>query len=101
MESVSLTCHTDRTEIVLKGTLDAGETRTAHSALGEALTRALPLELQAPDLERVDTAGLQLLIVFLRAAHERGLHSSWGTTSAALSGSAELLGLSDDLMLPK
>ena len=101
MESVNLTCHADRTEIVLKGMLDVGETRAAHGTLGEALTRALPLELLASDLERVDTAGLQLLIVFLRAAHERGLHSRWRAVGPALSSGAELLGLSDALELPK
>ena len=101
MESVNLTCHTDRTEIVLRGLLDAGETRAAFDTLGEALTRALPLELLASDLERVDSAGLQLLIVFLRAVRERGLDSRWRAVSPALTGSAALLGLSDALELPK
>jgi ABC-type transporter Mla MlaB component len=101
MESVHLTCHTDRTEIVLKGMLDVGETRAAHGKLAEALTRALPLELRASEMERVDTAGLQLLIVFLRAAHERGLQVRWGDPGAALAASAQLLGLGEALELPQ
>jgi len=101
MESVNLACHPDRTEIVLKGMLDVGETRAAYGRLGEALMRALPLELVASELERVDTAGLQLLIVFLRAAHERGLSLNWRDVSPALAGSAQLLGLVEALELPK
>ena len=101
MESVNLTCHPDRTEIVLSGMLDVGETRAAYGRLGEALTRALLLELRAAALERVDTAGLQLLIAFLRAAHERGLQPSWRDVSPALTTGAQLLGLSAALELPQ
>lgn len=101
MESVNLTCHTDRTEIVLKGMLDVGETRAAYDKFAEALTRALPLELRASEMERVDTAGLQLLIVFLRAAHERGLQVRWRDVGPALTASAQLLGLGEALELPQ
>ena len=101
MESVNLTCHPDRSEIVLKGVLDVGETRAAHSCLGEALMRALPLELAASGLERVDTAGLQMLIVFIRAARERGLSFRWHDPSPALVSSAQLLDLNGALELPQ
>ena len=101
MESVNLTCHPDRTEIVLEGMLDVGETRAARDRLGEALIRALPLELIASELQRVDTAGLQLLIAFLRAAHDRGLTVTWQEVGSALTSSAQLLGLADALELPQ
>lgn len=101
MKSVKLRRHTDRTEITLTGVLDVGVTRAAHDALGEALTRALPLELSAAGLERVDTAGLQLLLMFLRTARARGLAAHWREVSAALSGNAQLLGLAAALELPQ
>jgi ABC-type transporter Mla MlaB component len=101
MESVNLTCHPDRTEIVLKGMLDVGETRAVYGRLGEALTRALPVELRAQELERIDTAGMQLLIAFVRAAREHGLQPSWRGISPALTSGAQLLGLSEALELPR
>lgn len=101
MKPVNLTCHTDRTEITFSGTLDVGETRSARETLDEALTRALPIELFARDLERVDTAGLQLLLVFLRCAHQRGLPSQWRNVSPVLASNAGLLGLASTLELPQ
>lgn len=101
MDSVNLTCHPDRTEIVLKGMLDVGETRAAHGRLGEALTRALPIELTASGLERIDTAGLQLLVVFLRTARDRGLTLRWSDVGSPLMNSAQLLGLTEALELPQ
>jgi ABC-type transporter Mla MlaB component len=101
MKSVKLRRHTDRTEITLTGVLDVGVTRAAHDALGEALARALPMELLAAGLERIDTAGLQLLLVFLRTARERGLTARWREASDALTSNAQLLGLAVALELPQ
>lgn len=101
MESVNLVCHADRTAITLSGSLDVREARAVRTGLDEALTRALPIELTASELERVDTAGLQLLLMFMRTARARGLPLEWQGVSAALAGGAELLGLADALELPK
>lgn len=101
MESVELACHADRTAITFKGSLDVTEARAARDSLDAALTRALPIELVASELQRVDTAGLQLLLAFTHAAHRRGLQVAWCGVSAALAGGAELLGLAQALELPK
>jgi len=101
MQPVSLTCQTDRTEVALQGTLDVREARAARATLNEALVRALPLELDAARLERIDAAGLQLLLAFLEGARARGVDLRWRAVSAALATSAELLGLSMALGLPR
>lgn len=100
MQAVNLTCHTDRTQITLTGTLDVSGNRAACEALSEALTRSLPLEVHAADLERLDAAGLQLLLVFVQTAKQHDQALRWHSVSASLSASAELLGLARALELP-
>lgn len=100
MESVNLTCHTDRTELTFQGVFDVGGARGAYEVLNEVLTRALPVELNTEQLERVDAAALQLLVAFRQAARERGLSFRWTGLSPALNSSAESLGLKDILELP-
>ena len=101
MQPVSLTCHKDRTRIVLKGALDVSAAATAYGTLDQALARGLPVQLQAGDLERTDAGGLQLLLLFVRSARRRGLTLDWRSVSPALASSAELLGLSSALELPR
>lgn len=101
MQSVNLTCHTDRTQLIFQGALDVGGTRAAYETLNEALTRALPVDLDAADLERVDAAGLQLLLAFVRTARERGLALKWQAVGSTLEAGAELLGLANALELPR
>jgi anti-anti-sigma regulatory factor len=100
MHSVNLTCHTDRTDLHFEGVLDVSQTRAAYQTLNEALIRALPVQLHAAQLERLDTGGLQLLVAFHGAARERGLQPQWRSMSEALRSSAESLGLLPTLELP-
>lgn len=101
MQPVNLTCHTDRTELAFHGTLDVSGTRAAYGALNEALTRALPLALDTAELERVDAAGLQLLFAFCQVARARHVKLRWQSVGPAVAASAELLGLSAELELPR
>lgn len=101
MQPVSLTCHKDRTKVVLKGALDVSAAAAAYGTLDQALARGLPVQLQAGELERTDAGGLQLLLLFVQNAHRRGLTLSWRTVSPALANAAELLGLSSALELPR
>lgn len=59
------------------------------------------MDLSAAGLERVDTAGLQLLLMFVRTARQRGLPAKWLDLGAALTGNAALLGLAGALELPE
>lgn len=49
--------------------------------------------LQAEDVQRADTAGLQLLTAFVHAAKERQLNLDWDKPSDKLCSAASLLGL--------
>ncbi len=51
-------------------------------------------------LERVDTAGLQVIAAFVIEREKRGLSVSWRGPSAALATAADILGLSGVLKLP-
>lgn len=100
MESVRFTCHTDRTEILFGEVLDASRVRAAYQHLDEALARGFPLELDASKVERIDAAGLQLLMLFLHVARGRGLKSKWRSVSSNLRAGAAVLGMVGSLELP-
>lgn len=83
----------DRTEIRLVGHLGVSEAAAAQRRLDVALAQQRPVSLDATKLNGVDTAGLQLLAAFYRAAHLRELNPQWIEASAALREGARLLGL--------
>jgi len=69
-----------------------------HAELGRHLgTKNVVLE--AGNLTRIDTAGLQLLTAFVRAAEGRGARVEWRAPQAALRESARRLGLEGALHL--
>jgi ABC-type transporter Mla MlaB component len=100
MDTVHVTCHSDRTELVFEGVLDAAHVREAYQTLDQCLQRGLALELHAAKLERVDTAGLQLLLAFCRAASEHGLKLEWRSVSDVLRANGTMVGVVDLLELP-
>ena len=68
--------------------------------------RCVPAEvsnvtLHTEALERVDAAGLQILIAFFKEARTRGMKVSCGQPSKVLIEAAWLLGLSEELGLSK
>lgn len=101
MESVRIAPHADRTELVFEGRLVAAGVREVHRRLDEVLARAVPIELHAEGLERIDTAGVQLLIAFYRTARQRGLNVQWRSVSPALRASSVTLAVDGLLELPQ
>lgn len=69
-----------------------------HAELGRHLGAA-SVALEAGALQRVDAAGLQLLVAFTRAATGRGTKVEWRSPSTALREGARRLGLSGALGL--
>jgi len=67
--------------------------------LQEAAGRARST-LDGSAVERIDTAGLQLLLAYRRAAAAQGHDTQWAGASDSLNEAADLLGLSSDLALP-
>ena len=56
--------------------------------------------LEAGDISRIDTSGVQLLLSFINKAKAMSTEISWENTSDAFCRSVELLGLREDLRLP-
>jgi len=66
----------------------------------EALETQQNIMLNASQVERVDTATLQVLGAFIQDANTRQQSVNWETPSEPLCQSAALLGLSEILCLP-
>jgi anti-anti-sigma regulatory factor len=65
----------------------------------DALGVAQPVTIQAQDIERADTAGLQLLTAFFIDARAKGIRITWDQPSKALLQSARLIGVAGLLEL--
>ena len=84
--------------IALGDILTIEQSAAMHAELGRHLG-AKNVVLDAGSLTRVDTAGLQLLTAFIRAAEGRGARVEWRAPQAALRESARRLGLEGALRL--
>lgn len=94
------TPNTNTTEICCTESLDISAAADLHLTLKKALASGAPVCLQAHRVERADTAALQVLVAFMRAARNRKITVSWSEPSVALRRSAELLGLTQALEMP-
>jgi len=56
--------------------------------------------LEASDIERIDTTGLQVLIAFIKDANVKGISITWLVPSDVMRNAARLTGLTDALELP-
>lgn len=69
------------------------------SALAQRLEQPAAVIVDVSGLQRIDTAGLQLLAAFVRDRRTAGRAVEWRGRAAALDTAAGLLGLSDMLEL--
>jgi phospholipid transport system transporter-binding protein len=76
-----------------------GEVAGMHRQLSDVLV-AKQIVLDGSAVERVDTAALQLLVVFQREVAKRGNQVNWAGVSAPLHDAASQLGLAQILALP-
>lgn len=81
-------------QLELTGNLDIGRAGELRAPLIEALATAQELQVELSRVERVDTAGLQLLLALARSARERGVAIRWSAPSPTLVEAAKRLGLS-------
>lgn len=92
-------------ETLERGTLelgthaDVGHAAVLREAALAALDAADALRIDASRLDRVDTAGLQLLVAIVREADRRGLHVTWVAPPAQLVEAADALGLATPLQV--
>jgi len=87
-----------RGHIALGDSLTIEQVAALHADLSSRLDER-NLVLEAGRLTHVDTAGLQLLTAFIRAAEGRGARVEWRAPQAALRESARRLGLEGVLHL--
>jgi len=73
---------------------------TLKESLGSRLDEPHPITLDITDLQRIDTAGLQLLTAFVRERAGHGRAVEWRGSSPVLTSAAQLLGLTALLRLP-
>lgn len=71
------------------------------SELARRLQQSQPVTLDVTALQRIDTAGLQLLAAFVRDRRTAGRSIVWRGRASALETAAGLLGLRDMLELPR
>jgi ABC-type transporter Mla MlaB component len=76
---------------------DAGSLK---AGLAKLLDDAGMVTLDISAVQRIDTAGLQVIATFVRERESHGRQVEWRGTAPALSAAAKLLGLSSFLKLP-
>ncbi|HHI94778.1 MAG TPA: STAS domain-containing protein [Gammaproteobacteria bacterium] len=91
---------TDFFHIECADVLDISGVAEFHAHCLEALGTQKTLILNASQVDRADTAALQVLSAFIQNANAQQQTVQWESPSEALCQSAALLGLSEILCLP-
>lgn len=83
----------DRPVIELGSDLTIADVEAKKIELAHVLADALPVKLNAEELEQIDGAGLQLLAALFKNAAKNNLEISWLKVSATLMDAVKLVGL--------
>ena len=70
------------------------------SGLLEILRDPAPVTLDIASVQRIDTAGIQLIAAFVRERDALGLQVEWRGAASAFTSAARLLGVAASLRLP-
>ncbi len=79
--------------------LDVTVVSSMHSRLQKSLMKSSNVEVKAEEVEKADTAGLQLFVALKKEISDTGGKLVWKNPSKALIDSARLLGLDKELGL--
>jgi len=82
------------------GVMGMREVSSMQQQLQDALKQAKNIEIDVSEVERVDTAVLQLIYVFKQSAQAKGLTVTWKAVSETFKLAAQTLGLGTYLELP-
>jgi len=93
MDPVQVEHTADTTHVTLEAVLGVADARLLYDKLGAALTGATSIVMDGRRVERIDTAAMQVLANFCRAARERGQALVWQNPSTGLQQAAHALGL--------
>lgn len=89
----------EKTVITCPASLDISVVTDFSAELKTALDSKHDIQFQAAEVERADTAALQLLCAFFLDAQAEGLNIEWLDSSDALVGAARQIGLAGHLCL--
>jgi len=91
---------TNATVISCGESIDITTVMTWRDKLLEILSVAPDVVFEAESVEKIDTAGLQVLVAFMKDARVKGLSVTWSNPSDVLCRAAMLTGFADVLELP-
>ncbi|HFE39638.1 MAG TPA: STAS domain-containing protein [Gammaproteobacteria bacterium] len=91
----------EKTVITCEPNINISNASTLYEHLKEALQENRAVEINAGDVAKVDTAILQVFFAFSLEAKNAGLSVSWGSASEAFREAVALLGMQNELALPK
>jgi len=86
--------------VALSAECTVSEAASLKERLAPLLEESQPVTLDVNAVQRVDTAGLQVIMAFVRERAGRGRTVEWQGAAPALTGAAQLLGLTSLLGLP-
>lgn len=89
----------NKTSVSLGEVLCISDVQSMHGRLKKALEKSINIEIKAGAIQKVDTAGLQLIISLKKDIDIQGGKIIWSKPTKALIDSARLLGLFEDLGL--
>ena len=97
MDSVHIKRRSGQTVVVFGDRVDISHARSLYDRLGKLLTRKSPIVFDASAVERIDTAGIQLLAAFCHTAKVRGLTIKWEAPSTVIQQAVQTLGMHEHL----
>jgi anti-anti-sigma regulatory factor len=87
------------TELDLGKVLTIAQVEDWHQRLAGIFDLREPISLNGGDIEKIDSAGLQLLVALMKEAEAIGVQVNWGAVSNLLKQNANQLGLGAILRL--
>jgi anti-anti-sigma regulatory factor len=85
---------------VLSADCTVAESGALKCALLDILEQSTPVTLDIAAVQRIDTAGMQLIAAFVRERESHGLKVEWRGAAPAFTSAARLLGVAPVLSLP-
>ena len=90
-----------KTVIACESTVDIKIAADLYAHLKNAVENKHVVEINATDVQRIDTAILQVFLAFVLEAKAQGLQVIWQGVSDAFYAAASLLGITEQLELPE
>jgi len=88
-----------KTQVQFGGCLDVASAASLKGELSKILRRKPPFDLDGSAVEKIDAAGLQVLLSFLAESRNRDSDFQWIAASESLKSASRLSGLGADLGL--